>query len=528
MKRFCFTMVMAVVVMSAFSQGPNNTAKYYQSADGKKGEALKTAMHEILRGQYKGKTFKVKGYTELASVAYPTTDMRSDRTIWDMYSTIPISITKTSGDNSVEGGMFNKEHSVPQSWFGEASPMKSDLFHVYPTDAWVNNMRSNYPYGVVKSVANPAKDASADRFSIRGKCATPGYSGTVFEPNDQYKGDFARTYFYMATCYEDKSFTSSLGSEVFESGDKKTYPMLKEWALNMFLEWSHNDAVSEKETKRNDAVAELQYNRNPFIDYPGLEEYIWGSMRDVAFSYDNYVIPEGTSPYVPGPNTNPDNPVNPDGPGNVTPTPAEGECVYKRVTSTSDLVAGAGYIIVCESENMAMSENSNNIRKNVSLTTSGGSVTTSVNTSGKPYEVTLGYVNGKYTFYDETEKVYLAQTKKENKLHTATETSSENAQWTISFSGNDAIIKNVSYTGYSIQYNKSAPRFCCYSSTQQPVQLYKRQSSTTAVGTVPLSKAKPNTVIYDMQGRRVGTTANGMPRLKKGVYVIGNRKVVVK
>ena len=130
MKRFCFTMVMAVVVMSAFSQGPNNTAKYYQSADGKKGEALKTAMHEILRGQYKGKTFKVKGYTELASVAYPTTDMRSDRTIWDMYSTIPISITKTSGDNSVEGGMFNKEHSVPQSWFGEASPMKSDLFHV--------------------------------------------------------------------------------------------------------------------------------------------------------------------------------------------------------------------------------------------------------------------------------------------------------------------------------------------------------------------------------------------------------------
>ena len=548
MKRFFIIAFMAMLAMSAFSQGPNNSREYYKPADGKKGKALKSALHDILTGYYTfydkeqkrevTKEFSVVSYAGLFD-AYEDTDLRDDGKIWDMYSNITnYSISNHTGSYDGEGGapgttrsMYNREHSVPASWFNDKTPMYSDLFHVYPTDGYINNMRSNYPFG---ETSNPTKQSSGG-FSKLGNNSVAGaeYKDKVFEPNDIYKGDFARSYFYMVTCYQDSVLNASNGQYVFygttadSNGNTIVYPGMKPWALNMFIKWSHNDAVSDKEVKRNNAVSELQFNRNPFIDYPGLEEYIWGSMKDVAFSYDNYVVPEGTSPYDPGNNNDPDNPTNPDDPGSITPTPAEGECVYKRVSSVSELVVGAGYIIVCESENMAMAQNDNDIRKNVSLTTSNGTVTTAVNTSGKPYEVTLGKEGSKYTLYDTTEKVYLAHTAKANKLHTATSASATGAQWEISFSGNDAIIKNPNYD-YRLQYNKSAPRFCCYSSNQTPVQLYKRQESTTPVGSISLNDAKPNTVIYDLQGRRLGTTANGMPRLKKGVYVLGKRKMVVK
>lgn len=51
--------------------------------------------------------------------------------------------------------------------------------------------------------------------------------------------------------------------------------------------------VSEKEINRNNAVYGIQKNRNPFVDYPGLEQYIWGNKQDVPFSYDNYDKPTG-------------------------------------------------------------------------------------------------------------------------------------------------------------------------------------------------------------------------------------------
>ena len=139
---------------------------------------------------------------------------------------------------------------------------------------------------------------SAEGFSKWGPCSYPGYTGTVFEPNDLYKGDFARTYFYMVTCYEEKivdwysSYSSSIAG-VKATLDGKKYPGLSSWQLNMLLKWAKNDQVSAKERARNIAVAGIQGNRNPFIDYPGLEEYIWGEWKDVEFSYDNYVSPYG-------------------------------------------------------------------------------------------------------------------------------------------------------------------------------------------------------------------------------------------
>ena len=112
----------------------------------------------------------------------------------------------------------------------------------------------------------------------------------MFEPNDEYKGDFARTYFYMVTCYEEKIADCYQNyPESQPTLDGNAYPGLSSWQLAMLMKWAKNDPVSEKEINRNNAVYGIQKNRNPFIDYPGLEEYVWGGKVNVAFSYDHYL-----------------------------------------------------------------------------------------------------------------------------------------------------------------------------------------------------------------------------------------------
>lgn len=545
MKRILLLPCLLMMTMLAWAQGPNNTKDYYKAADGKKGAALKTALYNILRygdytftdenGEQQKKQYLMVSYKGLYD-AYKDTDLREDGKIWDMYSSTsnyypsdhtgsydgeaPLGSTNMGKPETTSHCMYNREHSVPQSWFDgkEGTEPYSDLFHVYPTDGFVNNKRSNYPFGKVKTVTWQSHDG----FSKLGTSATEGYSGTVFEPNDMYKGDFARSYFYMATCHQNVDFTKSPeGAKVFESGDNKAYPTLKTWALNMFLEWSHVDAVSDKEYHRNNAVSLLQFNRNPYIDYPGLEQYIWGSMKDEAFSYDNYQVPENYSIYIPGDEPGPDDP--------PIIIPAEGENVYQLVTSTADLEEGAGYIIVCETKNDAMAEQSGTSRNTASVTISDGAIVTEVNSSGKPYEFTLGVPSiGKYTFYDTTGKVYLAHTSSSNGINSASSPSDNAAQWTITFSGNNATIKNAK-TSFYIQRNSSSTIYRCYSKNQTAIQLYKRQPVSTGITTeasFPVDKAKPNTIIYDLQGRKVGTTVNGTPHLKKGVYIMSGRKVI--
>ncbi|MCR4922303.1 MAG: endonuclease [Bacteroidaceae bacterium] len=257
---------------------------YYQAADGKTGAALKTAMCGIIYDHTE------LGYDNLWE-AYQTTDVRSDGKIWDMYSNIT-NYDPYSGphNNSSEGSGFNREHSFPKSWFGGVMPMYTDLHHLYPVDGNINTRRSNYPYGETDGEAYK----STNDFSKLGTCTYPGYEGTVFEPADEYKGDLARTYFYMVTCYEEKLpdwFANYASTEVVYVIDGSTYPGLQAWQLAMLMKWAKNDPVSEKETNRNNTVFAKQGNRNPFIDYPGLQEYIWGSLTNSEFSNDNYLQP---------------------------------------------------------------------------------------------------------------------------------------------------------------------------------------------------------------------------------------------
>jgi len=237
---------------------------YYNSASGLYGTSLQQALHDIIDDH------NVLSYDELWD-AFEQTDKKQNGKVWDMYSdnpggTPPYEFTFGSdqcGGYSGEGDCFNREHSWPKSWFSDKPPMYSDLFHLYPTDGYVNNRRSNYPFGEVGSASWISENGSKV-----GDCSAPGYSGTVFEPIDEYKGDFARTYFYMATRYygEDNGWAGS----PMTNGSQ-----LKSWAVTMLLLWHQNDPVSQKEINRNNAVYSYQQNRNPFIDHPEYAPNIW-------------------------------------------------------------------------------------------------------------------------------------------------------------------------------------------------------------------------------------------------------------
>lgn len=221
LKRTVVLNSLILMLTQLFAQGPNNSGTYYKNADGKKGSELKTALSEIIRNH------KELSYDALWD-CFRTTDVRNDGKVWDMYSGITNFTfgSDQAGNYKNEGDVYNREHSMPKSWFNDARPMYTDLVHLVPTDGYVNGRRSNYPFG---ETDNPSY-TSEGGFSKLGPSSVSGYSGIVFEPNDEYKGDFARIYFYMVTCYEEN--VSTWNSDML--GHNK-YPALTEWALKMLL-----------------------------------------------------------------------------------------------------------------------------------------------------------------------------------------------------------------------------------------------------------------------------------------------------
>lgn len=244
-----------------FAQIPPN---YYDNAVGKRGTAMQLALHNIIDGHTS------VGYGGVIN-AHTTTDAKPNGKVWDMYSDVPggtppyefTFITDKCGSYQNEGDCYNREHSFPQSWFNKAEPMRSDLFHVYPTDGKVNGYRSSYPYG---EVSNPTKTSLNG--SKLGPNTSAGYSGTVFEPLDEYKGDLARSYFYMAVRY----YTEDNG---WKNNAAVNGSQMKPWELNLLYQWNLQDTVSQKEIDRNNAIYGIQHNRNPFIDHPEWIDSIW-------------------------------------------------------------------------------------------------------------------------------------------------------------------------------------------------------------------------------------------------------------
>ena len=264
--RWVITLVAAVTWLGASATIP---AGYYNSLDGKSGEALKEAIHNLALRH------TTLSYGSLW-IYFAETDCQADdpSKVWDMYS------NKTyyfrGGTSGVYG--MHKEHSMPKSWWGGYDETQgyagyTDINHLYPSDGDANMAKSNYPLGEVSSAYF---DNGVTRVGSP-KTGQGGGSNSVFEPDDRYKGDFARTYFYMACAYQHYTWRYTY---MMTNNSWKTF---NEWSIDLLCRWARNDAVSDKEMARNDAVQKHQDNRNPFIDFPELFEYIWGNRQGQVF-----------------------------------------------------------------------------------------------------------------------------------------------------------------------------------------------------------------------------------------------------
>ncbi|WP_264538441.1 endonuclease [Flavobacterium sp. N1736] len=263
-----YSFLLLLLVTVSFAQIPSG---YYNTATGT-GYTLKTQLYNIIKGHTDN------GYAGLYTT-YQTSDVdnfyENDGSVLDMYSENPsgtdpynytTGTTQRCGNYSVEGDCYNREHIIPQSVFNEASPMVADAHFITPTDGKVNGMRSNYPHGTVSSATYTSQNGSK-----LGSSGVSGYSGTVFEPVNAFKGDIARMYFYFATRYENT--VAGYSYAMFDGSSNKVFTTA---FLNMLLAWNAQDPVSAREIARNNAVYGRQHNRNPYIDHPEYVNQIWG------------------------------------------------------------------------------------------------------------------------------------------------------------------------------------------------------------------------------------------------------------
>lgn len=490
----------ASLALTAFCMAAAVPQGYYSGLEGKKKSDLKAAAKSASRQH------TVISYGDNTWNAFETTDTRTvggKLCWWDMYSDNNVAVS-----NGHPG--MNIEHSVANSWWGGTkNDAYKDLFHLNPSDAEANNRKSNYPLGPVAevtwtngvtTVGNPAP----------GSCYG---APKVYEPADEYKGDFARAFFYMFTIYDDISWMSDNTDRnyMFDGTD---YPSLRPWAYEMLLEWAAADPVDSKEMKRNEAIYAIQHNRNPYIDYPELARYVWGDLAESEF----YAADQPELPDLP------DDPDDPDDPDNPNDPVIEGQ--WLQVTSASQLDATGQYILVASKALFGMGCDLIN-NKAVSKTENVLSVTDGLITaiptdiailtlveSGSDWEMRISDSEGQ-------ELGFLYSIEPKNLVISDINAS----RVSITPQADATLIKFIDATTTSqdclLQYNASSPRFCTYTSSQQAVIMYRR-SSESGAATVGTGLETGN-AMYDLTGRRVMTDTPAA-----GIYICNGRKVVVR
>lgn len=218
-------------------------------------------------------------YTQIAQ-EFAKTDVQ-DGFIIDRYSTCTYPFTTDLNcANATECDCYNRDHVVPHSWFGEGDtyPMYSDMHHIFPSDGYVNSAKkSNLPLGIVNGSGFYSNGAGV---KVGSSSAANGYTGHVFEPGDQYKGDFARTYLYFVTRYHDSIavFKSRYAASQFTTSN---YTGLQPWLVNILVQWSEQDPPSTLEILRNDSVYAIQGNRNPYVDHPEWVAKVFAGTCDI-------------------------------------------------------------------------------------------------------------------------------------------------------------------------------------------------------------------------------------------------------
>lgn len=485
-KRIFFVVLFVALIASQLRA----QSSYYSAIDGVRGGAqLKDALYNLIKnhsiidyGSGENSTWWAFYVTD----ALPGTQKR----VADMYS----STKRYFGERGASVKDMHIEHSVPKSWWGgDTNDAYYDLHHLNPSDATANMRKSNHPLGKLLSVT------WTNSVSSIGEALVDGSPQTAFEPADEYKGDFARTYMYMFTCYQNLNWEYT-----YMNYAKSSYPTLKKWAVELLLEWHTKDPVSEKEILRNNAVYSIQNNRNPFVDYPNLAYYVWGDSVD--YIYNVKELPDA---------------------GNDNDDAVATGGSYVLVNSVSDLEIGSTIIIANGGNAISTTQKTNN-RAVAAVTVSGKYIT---GTADNVQTILLekGYADGTFAF--NVGNGYLCASSSTLNQLTTSSVLDANSSWRIAFAADGAatIVAQGENTRNSLRYNSASKLFSCYASGQQPVYIYVEYSDTTGVEQVMNDDGVVD--VYSVAGvlvRKGVKRDEALKGLARGVYMINNKKFLVK
>ena len=502
-----FKMVIATaligVTTSANAIDRKTLAQYASSLNGLKKEQLKAALHKLMD---KKNVLPYGGGGKGTWWGFWYTD-RNPQTneCYNRYSDKKFFFDSTNTGKSIAG--MNIEHSFPKSWWGgHKNDAWCDLYNLYPSDSKANSSKSNYVMGVVVNV----KENAGEGYDKVGTGYADGKLVNMWEPGDRFKGEFSRSYMYMATTYQNLSFTSE-GAKQLQTG---AYPTLKKWSSDLFRQWSKNDRVDEMEIKRNEAVYKIQNNRNLFIDYPNLAEYVWGDSMDVEFNPYRSITTASddaryTSVIISEDPVTPDNPV-------VTP---QGGTFVKTTTAP---VAGKRYVLVVNTgSNFVIASTLKG--KNYGYLPTNSTVDNSGKVNGVNDQSVLTLEQGTTGFYiKDANGKYFGQ---EDKFKTVQFVTKDKAvEWTLE-PKSDGTFTITSSTGHVLQYDTKYKSFGAYKpvSANGIYPMLYVEDTTAGIGTV-WTLTTTDEAVYNLQGVRMPADA----QLAPGIYIRGGKKFVVR
>ena len=475
-------------------------ANYASSLKGLKDANLKSALHTLMQPK------KVLGYGNGSgntwSGFYKTDRNPETNECYNRYSSAKFYFDTPYNNQAISG--MNIEHSFPKSWWGGAeNSAYKDLYNLYPSDSKANSSKSNYPMDDV--------DGEGE-YDIIGTGAN--INSKAWEPGRTFKGDFSRSYMYMAVTYSNLTFVKT-GLQTMAN---EAYPGLKPWASTLYRQWSKGDKVDKMECDRNNAVADIQGNRNLFVDYPFLAEYVWGDSVNVAFDpYSSITTASDDSRY-----------------GSFTPTPDDptpSTDGFYWVKFTGDQpTAGKQYLIVAERNDslLAMKPVTSTKGYGYGYVTyvgkaSDGTVITTADTANA---FRLEAANNGYYIKDSKGQYYFNQAKFNS---FSIQTSTTDGVWTVTRNSDGT--HKLAYGTKFVQYSTKYKSYGVYSTEQSggiyPTLYVAASKEATGIQTISNGNkviAPADNAIYTLQGVRV----NAQSSLKPGIYVRNGHKFVVR
>lgn len=492
------------VTTSANAIDRKTLAQYASSLQGLKKEQLKAALHKLMDKKkvlkYGGKG---PGYT-WHGFWYTDRDPQTNE-CYNRYSDKKFYFESTNTGNAIAG--MNIEHSFPKSWWGgHKNDAWCDLYNLYPSDSQANSSKSNFVMGVVVNV----KEEAGAGYDKVGMGYADGRLVKMWEPGDRFKGEFSRSYMYMATTYQNLNFVSE-GTKQLETG---AYPTLKKWSSDLFRQWSKNDRVDEMEIKRNEAIYKIQNNRNLFIDYPNLAEYVWGDSMDVEFNpYRSITTASDDARYTGV--IAPEDPIMPDDP-QVTP---QGGTFVKTTTAP---VAGKRYVLVAKTgSNFVIVSTLKGKPYGYLPTKSITDNNEKVNVADDQSVLTLEQGTTGFYIKDANDK-YFGQ---EDKYKTVQFVTKDKAvEWTLEPKA-DGTFAITSSTGHVLQYDTKYKTFGAYkpASANGIYPMLYVEDTTAGIGTI-WTVTTTDDAVYNLQGVRMPADA----QLAPGIYIRGGKKFIVR